>query len=92
MSGPAVLEISVSEFKAKCLAIFKDLEAHRLEKVVITRRGKPVAELGVPVPQARKVPPLYGCLAGRAIIPPDLDLTEPIFEGEIEAETGKSFP
>jgi antitoxin (DNA-binding transcriptional repressor) of toxin-antitoxin stability system len=89
MSGPAVLEISVSAFKAKCLQIFKDLEAHRLEKVVITRRGKPVAHLAT---SAERIPSPYGCLAGRAIIPPDLDLTEPIFEGVMEAETGDSFP
>lgn len=88
MSGPAVLEIGVSEFKAKCLAIFKDLETHRLEKVVVTRRGKPVAHLTA---SAERVPSPYGCLAGRAIVPPDLDLTEPIFEGEMEAESGDSF-
>ena len=40
-----VLEINATEFKAKCLGLFKDLEAHRYGKVVITRRGKPIAEL-----------------------------------------------
>jgi antitoxin (DNA-binding transcriptional repressor) of toxin-antitoxin stability system len=90
MSGPAVLEISVSEFKAKCLRLFKDLEAHRLEKVVVTRRGKPVAELRPPA--AEPLPPLYGCMKERTFIPPDLDLTEPILEDIPEAEAGHELP
>ena len=36
----AVLEINVTEFKAKCLTMFKELEARRYEKVVVTRRGE----------------------------------------------------
>ena len=90
MSEHAVLEVSVSEFKAKCLAIFKQLEAHRVEKVVITRRGKPVAELRSPVVKART--PLYGCMKGRTFIPPDLDLTAPLIEDIPEAEVGHELP
>jgi hypothetical protein len=33
------LRISASEFKARCLAIFKDLEARRVARVLVTRRG-----------------------------------------------------
>ena len=36
----AVLEINVTEFKAKCLTLFKALEAQRYDKVVVTRRGR----------------------------------------------------
>jgi hypothetical protein len=36
-----ILEISATEFKTKCLALFKDLETRRLRKVVVTRHGKP---------------------------------------------------
>ena len=39
----AVLEINVTEFKAKCLALFKELEARRYDKVVVTRRGRAIA-------------------------------------------------
>jgi hypothetical protein len=80
-----VLEISATEFKAKCLALFKELEAHRLRKVVVTRRGKPVAELTAPKAKAFD---LYGCMKGRVIIPPGVDLTEPILEDIPEAELG----
>jgi antitoxin (DNA-binding transcriptional repressor) of toxin-antitoxin stability system len=81
-----VLEISATEFKAKCLRLFKDLEAHRYSKVVITRRGKPIAEL---VPRDREVPDLFGCMKGSVIMPPDFDLTRPVLEDLPEAESGK---
>ena len=81
----AVLEIAVTEFKAKCLALFKELEARRLDKVVVTRRGKPVAEL---TPPHREMPDLYGCMKGRVIIPPGVDLTEPVLDVIPDAERG----
>lgn len=89
MSGPAVLEISVSEFKAKCLGIFKDLEAHRLEKVVVTRRGRPVAFLHRTSVEPRR--PLYGALAERTHVSPGFDLTEPMIEDIPEAERGQFY-
>jgi antitoxin (DNA-binding transcriptional repressor) of toxin-antitoxin stability system len=82
----AVLEINVTDFKAKCLALFKELEARRYDKVVITRRGRPVAQL---TPAGSDVPDLYGALKGRVIIPPGVDLTEPVLEDIPEAESGK---
>jgi hypothetical protein len=87
--SPPVLEMNATEFKAKCLAIFKDLEAHRYSKVVITRRGKPIAEMIAP---KQEVPDIYGCMKGRAIIPPDFDLTAPILEDIPEAESGERGP
>ena len=80
-----VLEISATEFKAKCLRLFKDLEAHRYRKVVITRRGKPIAEL---TPHEREVPDIYGCMEGSVIIPPGFDLTKPVLEEIPDAELG----
>jgi antitoxin (DNA-binding transcriptional repressor) of toxin-antitoxin stability system len=79
------LEISVTDFKAKCLRLFKDLEAQRYRKVVITRRGKPIAEL---TPPEREVPDLYGCMEGSVIIPPGVDLTKPVLEDVPDAESG----
>ena len=84
-----VLEINVTEFKAKCLNLFKELEARRYDKVVVTRRGKVIAELTSTQPE---IPDPYGCLAGRAIIPPELDLTCPLLEDIPEAEAGEAGP
>ena len=82
----AVLEINVTEFKAKCLTLFKELERRRYDKVVVTRRGKAIAQL---TPAASEVPDLYGALKGRMIIPPGVDLTEPVLEDIPEAESGE---
>ena len=82
----AVLEINVTAFRAKCLELFEQLEAHRYDKVVVTRRGKAIAELRS---SPGEIPDIYGALKGRAIIPPDLDLTAPILEGIPEAESRK---
>jgi antitoxin (DNA-binding transcriptional repressor) of toxin-antitoxin stability system len=82
----AVLEINVTEFKATCLALFKELEARRYDKVVVTRRGRPIVQL---TPAMSEVPDLYGCMKGSVTIPPGVDLTEPVLEEVPEAESGK---
>jgi antitoxin (DNA-binding transcriptional repressor) of toxin-antitoxin stability system len=82
----AVLEINVTAFKAKCLELFRQLEARRYDKVVVTRRGKPIAEL---LPAATGIPDIYGCMEGSVIIPPGFDLTEPILQEVPEAWSGK---
>lgn len=84
----AVLEVKASEFKAKCLQIFRDLEAHRLDKVIVTRRGKPVAELR-PSQTVGPVPEIWGCMRGSVIIPEGVDLTDPVLEDIPEAESGE---
>ena len=40
-----VLEIDTTKFRAKCYALLRDVQARRYDKVVITRRGKPIIEL-----------------------------------------------
>jgi antitoxin (DNA-binding transcriptional repressor) of toxin-antitoxin stability system len=82
----AVLEISASQFKAKCLALFKALEAHRYDKVVVTRRGRPVVEL---TPASSQVPDLFGSMKGSVIIPPGVDLTDPVLDEIPEAQSGE---
>ena len=82
----AVLEINVTAFKAKCLELFKQLEARRYDKVVVTRRGKPIAELR---PAGIAIPDLYGCMKGSVIIPPGVDLTEPVLQEVAEAWSGE---
>lgn len=63
------MEISAGEFKAKCLKLMDEV-ANSHEKVVITKRGKPVAML-VPVePEVAK--PLFGYMAGTVTVHGDL--------------------
>ena len=86
MSGPT-LTISVTEFKAKCLALFDQLERNKMAKVVITRRGRVVGEL---TPPARQMAPLHGAHPGGVTVMEGVDLTAPTFEeGEFDASSGR---
>ena len=44
--------LSVSEFKATCLAVLEDVKKHK-KRVIITKRGKPIAEI-VPYEEATR--------------------------------------
>ena len=70
------LTISASAFKARCLEIFKALEARKLTRVTVTRRGKPVAELKPPAAAPR--PSLWGLLRGALEAGPGVALSEPV--------------
>jgi antitoxin (DNA-binding transcriptional repressor) of toxin-antitoxin stability system len=80
--------ISVTEFKAKCLDILGQISRHEVERLVITKRGKPVAMVVPPPAEAGSVESLYGLLKGTVIIPPDFDLTEPVLDEPFDAELG----
>jgi len=72
-------EISISEFKAKCLAILERVNKTR-KSVRVTRFGKPIAEVGPPTPVQEKKNWL-GRMKGTAkitgdIISPVIDLNE----------------
>jgi antitoxin (DNA-binding transcriptional repressor) of toxin-antitoxin stability system len=83
----AVVTISVTEFKAKCLSLFDDLERHKVAKVIVTRRGRPVGEL---TPPQRRHSPLHGAGRGSVTISPGVDLTAPTFdEDEFDSLTGR---
>jgi len=80
-----VLRISATEFKARCLAIFKDLEARRIARVLVTRRGRPVAEL---TPPRTMLPTLWGAHRGSVEVMPGADLTEPVVDEALDAAEG----
>ncbi|HEY2497346.1 MAG TPA: type II toxin-antitoxin system Phd/YefM family antitoxin [Candidatus Angelobacter sp.] len=63
-------EISISEFKAKCLAILERVRKTR-KPIRITRFGKPVAEVVAPSP-ARKEKEWLGSMEGTAKIVGDI--------------------
>jgi prevent-host-death family protein len=44
-----MIEVSISEFKAKCLALLEQVRVTR-EPIRVTRHGKPVAEVVPPGP------------------------------------------
>src|SRR5207253_1858417 len=60
--------IKASEFKAKCLALMDEVKRTG-EAIVITKQGKPVAEL---VPHRKSRPKLFGLLKDRLFITGDI--------------------
>ena len=80
------LTVPASEFKARCLDLMDQVHSGRLQKVVITKRGKTVAELQAPTPAA--LPTLYGALKGLITVPAGADLTTPAFDEDWDAQKG----
>lgn len=79
-----------SEFKAKCFDVFKRLRDGRISSVTVTHRGVAVAIVS---PSRVEVPDTWlddlQCeMKGRTHLAEGVDLTEPIFEGETNAELG----
>jgi prevent-host-death family protein len=60
--------IKASEFKAKCLALMDEV-ARTGERIVITKNGKPVAELVAPNNRPGRVP---GMMKGKIVIRGDI--------------------
>ena len=75
-------EISISEFKAKCLAILERVRKTR-KPVRVTRFGKPVAEIVAPSP-AKERAEWMGSMKGQMEILGDI-VSPVIDENDIEA-------
>ena len=60
--------VKASEFKAKCLAIMDEV-ARTGEPVLVTKNGKPVAELG---PHRPRLKSAFGVWKGRLIVKGDI--------------------
>lgn len=75
-------EISISEFKAKCLAILERVRKTR-KPVRVTRFGKPVAEIVAPSPEKERSA-WMGSMKGQMEILGDI-VSPVIDENDIEA-------
>jgi prevent-host-death family protein len=78
--------VSASEFKAKCLDILDRIRTKELERVVVTKRGVPVAVLVPPPADAVEVERLHGFMRGSVVVPPEIDLTAPIADEAFAAD------
>jgi prevent-host-death family protein len=63
--------ISISKFKATCLALLERVRQTG-EPIVITKRGVPIAQVVPPPPSADKPPVLFGAMKGRMEIRGDI--------------------
>lgn len=84
-----IASISASEFKAKCLDILKRLDQHEFERVVITKRGRPIAVLTPVESEASAVAAIYGFMRDSVVGTQAIDLTEPILDESFGAAEGQ---
>lgn len=80
-------EVSLSEFRAKWPSLLDDVGKGRIRRVVVVKRGKPFIAV-TPASAHGEQRSIFGGLKGAVTIPPGVDLTKPVFEGEIDAELG----
>jgi prevent-host-death family protein len=75
--------VSVTEFKAKCLALLDEVETSG-ESITVTRRGRPCAVVGPAPKKAWKSP--ANVLAGRVKIVGDIDDTSDLWKDFMSGE------
>lgn len=68
-------------FKARCLAVMKEVQATG-EPVIVTKRGKPIVKL---VPVEKETAGLLGCMLGKVKIVGDIESPIPV-EWAVTAE------
>ena len=96
------IEMSVTEFKAKCLDLIDKLSRHEIDSIELTKRGKPVAVVK-PCEAVRSrtfEEALADMRAWQAsmrgtitILDTNFDLTQPIVDiDDIDAYHGRVFP
>ena len=66
--------IPAGAFKARCLAVMKDVQATG-EPVLVTKRGKPLVKL---VPVEKETTGLLGCMLGKVKIVGDIESPIPV--------------
>lgn len=81
--------VSATEFKGKCLDLLDRVSARQIERLEITKRGKLVATLIPPASQREAVEQLHGFLRGSVTIPGTADLTAPVLDEALDAESGE---
>ncbi len=86
---PETLQISASEFKAKCLELLDRIAGRKILRLVVTKHGRPVAVLTPPALAQEEARELFGCLRGRVKSPAEFDFTEPVLDEPLEAAQGR---
>jgi prevent-host-death family protein len=76
-SGDAEVRLGVTAFKPRSLDLIERVATGKLSRVVLTKRGRPVAAL---VPLGDQGDDLWGALADMMEPLDDVDLTEPTGE------------
>ena len=77
------ISVSSTEFQARCLDLVNDLRERRIETVVVTENGKPVARMtgaSLGVAGAGRGASIFGAMAGTIAIADGVDLLAPVID------------
>ena len=80
--------LNASDFKARCLDLLDQVYEGRIDRLVITKRGRPVAVLVPPPADPAAIAAAYGSMRGTVVIPAGVDLTEPVLNEPLDADLG----
>jgi prevent-host-death family protein len=70
--------VNSSTFKAQCLALIKDVNAGRIDEIIVTRRGRPAVR--VTAMEATGADATYGFMKGSVRVAAGVDLTAPVVD------------
>ena len=84
--------VSATEFKATCLELMNDIDSRKVDGIIVTKRGRPVARM-VPIddPKLDRFAQMHGCMKGSVTLPPDFDWDAPLVPDEDRAEQDARF-
>lgn len=81
--------ITATEFKAKCLELFDQLQRRAIRKVTVTKRGKATAVVLRPEPvEDYNASSLVGSMKGMVEAPAGFDWTAPVVAERLDADEG----
>ena len=78
--------MSATDFKARCLDIIDQVHDGAIRRLIITKRGQPMAEMTA---SHKPETPLIGFMRGSFIITPGVDLTAPVLDEPLFAADGR---
>ena len=71
--------------------LMQSLAARKLTRIVVTKRGRPVAILSPPPTPEEVADGLFGCLKGQMIAPEGFDFTAPVLDEPLNAAEGRLY-
>ncbi len=83
------LQISATEFKAKCLELLDKVAGRKITRITITKHGRPVALLMPPASREEEALSLFGFMRGRVGAPAGFDFTAPVVDEPLHAQQGR---
>lgn len=80
--------MNASDFKTRCLDLLDQVNDGRIGRLVITKRGRPVAVLSPPTVTEAAIRGFLATMRGTVDLPEGVDLTEPALDEPLDAELG----